>query len=73
MDVGTTFRPDKKAAYERAIETERNPQVKWVLEQVLANAEAAEENKLHFAQVSGQFCVAQRPECVISSHQTRAR
>lgn len=45
VDAGSTFRPDKKAAYERAIETERNPQAKWVLEQVLANAEAAEENK----------------------------
>jgi fumarate hydratase subunit alpha len=45
VDAGSTFHPDKKAAYQRAIETERNPQAKWVLEQVLANAEAAEENK----------------------------
>lgn len=45
VDAGSTFRPDKKAAYERAIKVERNPQAKWVLEQVLANAEAAENNK----------------------------
>ena len=44
VDAGSTFRPDKKEAYQRAIQTERNPRAKWVLEQVLANAEAAEEN-----------------------------
>ena len=44
VKAGSTFRPDKKAAYERAIRTERNEQAKWVLEQVLANAEAAEKN-----------------------------
>lgn len=45
VDAGSTFHPDKKAAYERAIAAERNAQAKWVLEQVLANAEAAETNK----------------------------
>lgn len=45
VDAGSTFRPDKKAAYERAIEKERNPQAKWVLEQILANAEVAGKNK----------------------------
>lgn len=45
VDAGSKFRPDKKEAYKRAIATERNEQAKWVLEQVLANAEAAEENK----------------------------
>lgn len=45
VDAGSTFRSDKKAAYERAIKIERNPQAKWVLEQVLANAEAAEKHK----------------------------
>lgn len=44
VDAGSTFRLDKKEAYKRAISTERNEQAKWVLEQVLANAEAAEEN-----------------------------
>ncbi len=45
VDAGSTFRPDKREAYKRAIRTERNEQARWVLEQVLANAEAAEANK----------------------------
>ena len=45
VDAGSTFSPDKKAAYERAISSESNEKAKWVLEQVLANAEAAETNK----------------------------
>ena len=45
VEAGSAFRPDKKAAYERAIEKERNPQAKWVLEQILANAEVAGKNK----------------------------
>ena len=44
VGAGSTFRPDKKAAYENAIQNERNEQAKWVLTQVLANAEAAEKN-----------------------------
>lgn len=44
VEAGSTFRPDKKAAYRRAIETEQNEKAKWVLKQVLANAEAAENN-----------------------------
>lgn len=45
VEAGSTFRPDKKDAYKRAIEAEKNDQAKWVLETVLANAEAAEENR----------------------------
>ena len=45
VDAGSTFRPDKKAAYERVIAAEKNEKAKWVLEQVLANAEAAKTNK----------------------------
>lgn len=44
VDAGSTFREDKKDAYKKAIQTEQNEKAKWVLEQVLANAEAAEEN-----------------------------
>ena len=44
IEAGSTFRPDKKAAYEHAISAEQNEQARWVLEQVLANAEAAEKN-----------------------------
>ena len=45
VEAGSTFRQDKKAAYRRAIASERSPKAKWVLEQVLANSEAAEANR----------------------------
>ena len=45
VDAGSTFRTDKKAAYEKAICAERSPQAKWVLEQILENAKAAEAGK----------------------------
>ena len=41
--AGSTFREDKKEAYRKAIEKETNPQARWALETILANAEAAEE------------------------------
>lgn len=44
VEAGSTFRTDKKEAYIHAIETETNEKAKWVLEQILANAEAAEKN-----------------------------
>ena len=42
--AGSTFREDKKAAYQRAIEAETNEKAKWVLKTVLENAEAAERD-----------------------------
>lgn len=45
VSAGSTFREDKKKAYKRTIDTERNEKARWVLEQVLANAEAAEKNQ----------------------------
>ncbi len=42
VEAGSTFREDKKAAYRRAIDTEKNEQAKWVLQTVLENAEAAQ-------------------------------
>ncbi len=42
VEAGSTFRPDKKVAYKRAISAERNEKAKWVLEQIFSNAEAAE-------------------------------
>ena len=40
--AGSTFRPDKKAAYERAAETESKEKARWVLNTIIANADAAE-------------------------------
>ncbi len=45
VEAGSTFRSDKKEAYRRAIETERNEKARWVLETVLENAEAAEQDR----------------------------
>ena len=45
VKAGSTFRPDKKEAYRRAIAAERNEKAKWVLETILENAEAAEKNQ----------------------------
>jgi fumarate hydratase subunit alpha len=53
VDAGSTFRPDKKEAYKRAIETERNEKAKWVLEQVLENAAVAERDKSPLCDDSG--------------------
>ena len=53
VDAGSTFRPDKKEVYKNAIQAERNEQAKWVMEQILANAEAAEENHSPLCDDSG--------------------
>ena len=53
VEAGSTFRSDKKKAYECALKTEQNEQAKWVLEQVLANAEAAEKNHSRFCDDTG--------------------
>ncbi len=45
VEAGSTFRDDKKEAYRRAIAAETNEKAKWVLETVLANAEAAERDR----------------------------
>jgi len=41
---GSSFLPDKKAVYERAIARETNSQARWTLETILENAIVAEEN-----------------------------
>ena len=53
VDAGSTFREDKKEAYRKAIASERNDKARWVLEQVLANAEAAQEHKSPLCDDSG--------------------
>lgn len=45
VSAGSTFLPDKIAAYRRAIEQETNSQAKWTLETILQNALVAEKNK----------------------------
>ena len=42
--AGSTFREDKTEAYRQAISREDNDQARWVMETILDNAKAAEEN-----------------------------
>ncbi|MBQ1412611.1 MAG: fumarate hydratase [Clostridia bacterium] len=51
--AGSTFRDDKKNAYCRAIATESNPKAKWVLETILQNAQAAEQQRSPLCDDSG--------------------
>ncbi|MCM1568357.1 MAG: fumarate hydratase [Roseburia sp.] len=44
VEAGSTFSPDKKKAYERAIAEEDNEQAKWVMEMLLKNSCYAEKN-----------------------------
>lgn len=53
VEAGSTFRPDKKTAYRQAVEKENNEQARWVLEQILANAEAAEQSRSPLCDDSG--------------------
>ena len=43
--AGSTFREDKKEAYRRAIDAERNEKARWVLQTILDNAETAERDR----------------------------
>ena len=43
VKAGSTFRPDQKLAYKNAISTEVNSNSKWVMSQILENANVAEK------------------------------
>lgn len=45
VEAGSTFRPDQKEAYSRAIESETTSSSCWVMKQVLENALVAEGNR----------------------------
>lgn len=68
VEAGSTFRPDKKAAYERAIAAETNDKARWVLEQVLANAEAAEQNHSPLCDDTGipHLVLEVGPDCAVT-------
>ncbi len=68
VEAGSTFREDKKEAYRRAISEEQNEKARWVLETVLANAEAAEENRSPLCDDTGipHLVLEVGPDCAIS-------
>ena len=45
VTAGSTFRPDQKEAYRRAMKTESNATANWCLATTLENAEVAEKNR----------------------------
>lgn len=53
INAGSTFKQDKKDAYRRALNNEKNEQAKWVLQTILDNAEAAEEHRSPLCDDSG--------------------
>ena len=53
VDAGTTFRPDQLAAYHRALSKENGKASKWVLRQIIENAEAGAEKRLPLCDDTG--------------------
>lgn len=53
VEAGSTFREDKKCAYQKAITTETNEKAKWILTTILENAETAEKNHSPLCDDSG--------------------
>ena len=53
IDASTNFREDQMAAYKRAVETETNPNARWVLELLINNAEIASSNKVPLCDDTG--------------------
>lgn len=68
VEAGSTFRPDKKEAYKKAISAEQNEKARWVLEQVLANAEAAEKNHSPLCDDTGipHLVLEVGPDCAVT-------
>ena len=53
IDASTNFREDQLTAYKNAVETETNPNARWVLELLLENAEIASTNKVPLCDDTG--------------------
>jgi fumarate hydratase subunit alpha len=53
IDASTNFREDQLTAYKNAVETETNPNARWVLELLLKNAEIACKNKVPLCDDTG--------------------
>ncbi|MBR4458444.1 MAG: fumarate hydratase [Clostridia bacterium] len=68
VEAGSTFREDKKEAYRRAIASERNEKARWVLEMVLANADAAERETTPLCDDTGipHLVLEVGPDCAVT-------
>ncbi len=68
VEAGSTFREDKKNAYRRAIAAEKNDNARWVLETILENAEAAENNRSPLCDDTGipHLLLEVGPDCAVT-------
>ncbi len=68
VEAGSTFRPDKAAAYTRAIGAESDEKAKWVLQTILENAQAAEENRSPLCDDTGipHLVLEVGPDCAVT-------
>ncbi len=68
VEAGSTFREDKKNAYIRAIAAEKNDNARWVLETILENAEAAENNRSPLCDDTGipHLLLEVGPDCAVT-------
>ena len=68
VEAGSTFRPDKTAAYTRAIGAESDEKAKWVLQTILENAQAAEENHSPLCDDTGipHLVLEVGPDCAVT-------
>ncbi len=74
IDAGSTFSPDKTAAYERAIDKETNERAKWVLETILENAKVAEQNKSPLCDDTGipHIVLEMGPDSIVTGDMLKA-
>lgn len=68
VTAGSTFRPDKKEAYRKAISAEQNDKARWVLQTILDNAEAAEANHSPLCDDTGipHLVLEVGPDCAVT-------
>lgn len=68
VEAGSTFREDKKETYRKAIENETNEKAKWVLQTILDNADAAEENHSPLCDDTGipHLVLEVGPDCAVT-------
>lgn len=68
VEAGSTFRPDKKDAYRRAIAEEQNEKARWVLQTILDNAEAAERDHSPLCDDTGipHLVLELGPDCALT-------
>ena len=68
VEAGSTFRPDKKAAYREAIAAETNENARWALQTILDNAEAAERSRGPLCDDTGipHLVLEVGPDCAVT-------